>query len=131
MDHASNPTYDYARIALGSIRLLNGGVALVAPQLLARRLGIDPEATPAALYVFRMFGIRTVLIALDLLIQTGRRRADALNQAPIIHASDTIAAALAMLSGRLPGNAGLTITAISALNTALALYARKGLQDSH
>ena len=124
-------SYDYARIALGCIRLFNGGVALLAPGLLAKRLGIDPETTPAALYVFRMFGIRTVLIAGDLLIQTGRRRDDAIHQAPIIHASDTIAAALAMFSGRLPGNSGLMITAISALNTALALYARKGLQDSH
>lgn len=127
MNTTTNSSYDYARIALGCIRLVNGGLALLAPQFLASRLGIDPKTTPAALYVFRMFGIRTVLIAGDLLIQTGRRREDAVNQAPMIHASDTIAAALAMLSGRLPGNSGLMITAISAVNTALALYARKGL----
>jgi hypothetical protein len=129
VDHPGNRTYDYARIALGVIRLFNGGVALVAPQLLAGRIGIDPRTTPAALYVFRMFGVRTVLIAGDLLFQTGSRRTDALNQAPLIHASDTVAAALALLSGRLPGNSGLMITAISAVNTALALYARKALRD--
>jgi hypothetical protein len=110
--------------------LLNGALALVAPQLLAKRLGIDPRTTPAALYVFRMFGIRTVLIAMDLLLQSGQRRDDAIKQAPIIHASDTMAAALAALSGRMPGSSGLMITLISAVNTALALYARKGLEQS-
>jgi hypothetical protein len=129
VDNPSNRSYDYARIALGLIRLFNGGVALLAPQLLAGRLGIDSRATPAALYVFRMFGIRTVLIALDLLIESDKRRADAINQAPVIHASDTIAAGLAMLSGRMPGKSGVMITVISAINTALALYARKGLQS--
>jgi hypothetical protein len=128
MDNASKSSYDYARIALGLIRLFNGGAALLAPQLLAGRLGIDSRATPAALYVFRMFGIRTVLIAADLLLASGKRRIDALNEAPLIHASDTIAAAIAMLSGRMPGGSGVTITAISAINTALALYARKGIQ---
>jgi hypothetical protein len=130
VDNASNSSYDYARIALGCIRLFNGGIALIAPQMLAKRLGIDPRATPAALYVFRMFGIRTVLIAFDLLFERGKRRADAVNQAPIIHASDTIAAGIAALSGRMPGTSGVMITVISAINTALALYARKGLEQS-
>jgi hypothetical protein len=129
VENVSNRSYDYARIALGCIRLFNGGAALLAPELLAKRLGIDPRTTPAALYVFRMFGIRTVLIAADLLIETGQRREDAIKRAPVIHASDTLAAALAMLSGRMPGNSGLMITAISAVNTALALYARKGLEQ--
>ena len=125
-----NDSHDVARILLGCIRLFNGGVALIAPQLLARNIGIDPDLTPGALYVFRMFGIRTVLIAADLLFSTGRRQADAIDQAPIIHASDTIAAALAASSGKLPGRAGLTITIISAVNTALALYARQGVHRS-
>lgn len=119
--------HDFARIALGGIRLLNGGIALIAPQVLATRIGIDPDTTPGALYTFRMFGIRTVLIAADLLFATGRRRANAIDQAPIVHASDTIAAAIAAASGKLPGRAGATITLISAVNTILALYARRGL----
>jgi hypothetical protein len=118
--------HDLARIVLGCIRMLNGGLALLAPQFLARNIGIDPRRTPGALYVFRMFGIRTVLIGADLLLATGQRRTQALQRAPIIHASDTAAAALAAATGRLPGNAGLTITLISAVNTALALYARRG-----
>ena len=123
-------SHDVARILLGCIRLFNGGLALIAPQLLAKNIGIDPDVTPGALYVFRMFGIRTVLIAADLLFSTGRRQEEAIERAPVIHASDTIAAALAALSGKLPGRGGLTITVISAVNTALALYARQGLHRS-
>ena len=78
-----------------------------------------------------MFGVRTVLIAIDLLFASGQRQADAINQAPIIHASDTIAAAVAAATGRLPNRSGLTITLISAINTGLALWAREGLQRSH
>ena len=123
-------SHDVARIVLGCIRLFNGGVALIAPQFLARNVGIDPDTTPGALYVFRMFGIRTVLIAVDLLFSTGRRQAEAIDQAPMIHASDTVAAVLAALSGKIPGRGGLTIVLISAVNTALALYARQGLHRS-
>jgi hypothetical protein len=125
-----NDSHDYARLALGLIRLVNGSLALIAPQFLARNVGIDPDTTPGALYVFRMFGVRTVLIAWDLLFATGQRRANAMSRAPIIHASDAVAAMLAASSGRLPGRSGLTITLISAVNTALALYARQGLRTS-
>ncbi len=119
---------DYARVAVGCIRMVNGSLGLVAPQVLARNIGIDPDTTPGALYVFRMFGVRTVLIAADLLFATGRRRADAVVQAPMIHASDTVAAVIAAFSGRLPGRSGMTIVLISAANTLLALYARHGLK---
>jgi hypothetical protein len=122
-------SHKIACILLGCIRLLNGSVALVAPQLLCRNIGIDPDATPAALYVFRMFGIRTVLIALDVLFARGPRQVEAINRAPVIHASDTMAAAIAAASGRLPGRSGTTIVAISAVNTALALWARNGLDS--
>ena len=121
--------HDIARTALGCVRLINGGLALIAPQFLARNIGIDPRLTPGALYVFRMFGIRTVFIGADLLLARGARRDDAVRRAAIIHASDTIAAALAAATGRLPGRSGLAITLISAVNTALALVARQGLSN--
>jgi hypothetical protein len=117
-----------ARVLLGCIRLINGGLALVAPQFLCRNIGIDPELTPAALYVFRMFGIRTVLIATDLLFATGQTQARAIEQAPLIHASDTLAAALAAATGRLPGRSAAPLVVISAVNTVLALWARKDLR---
>jgi hypothetical protein len=115
---------DSARVLLGWIRLLNGSLALLAPGFLARRIGVDPEADPGITYVFRMFGIRTVLIAADLLVQTGERRTEAVRRAPLIHASDTLAALLAT-RGRRFGKGGRGIVAISALNTLLALLANR------
>ena len=115
---------DIARVLLALIRLFNGAAALLAPQFLAKQLGVDPDANPAMLYVFRMFGIRTVLIALDLLFQSGEKRTDAVRRAVLIHASDTVAAWLATMSGRFPKN-GKYIVWISALNTALAVVANR------
>ena len=110
-----------ARFLLGTIRIANGTVALLAPARLAERLGADPEQSPALLYALRMFGVRTVLIGRDLLRNDER----AVRAAPFIHASDTVAAALAATSGKVPRRVGIAITAISALNTALALAARR------
>jgi hypothetical protein len=115
---------DLARVLLAVVRLVNGFAALVVPQLLARNVGIDPEENPAVLYVFRMFGIRTVLIGLDLL-SGGERRAQALQVAPLIHGSDTLAAFLAAQSGRFPKPAGWLVVGISAFNTLLALLAKR------
>jgi hypothetical protein len=121
---ADDRVREYARILLACIRILNGGLALLAPGFLARRIGIDPDANPGALYVFRMFGIRTVLIGAELLIQTGDRRAEALRRAILIHASDTVAAVLATLSGSFPKE-GRAIVWISAVNTLLAIVANR------
>lgn len=107
------------------IRLFNGLAALVVPGQLAERLGIDTDANPAALYVLRMFGIRTVLIGWDLLVSTGDRRAQALKMAPVIHASDTVAAYLASQNPRFPQPMGRVTVIISAVNTALALIANR------
>jgi hypothetical protein len=115
---------DKARIALAAIRLLNGVLALLVPGFLAKQVGVDPEMNPGMSYVFRMFGIRTVLIGADLLTQDGERRREALNRAVLIHASDTLAAFLATLSGQFPKK-GRLIVGISALNTALAVLANR------
>jgi hypothetical protein len=115
---------DYARIALGVIRLVNGLAALLVPGLLARQVGVDPDQNPGITYAFRMFGVRTVLIGADLLLQTGQRRAESLRAAVLIHASDTLAALLATLSGHFPRR-GRFIVLISAINTLLALYASR------
>src|SRR5215831_16435497 len=100
-----NHTRDYARVLLACIRLFNGLAALLVPGMLARQLGVDPDANPGMLYVFRMFGIRTVLIGAELLVQTGERRAEACRRAVLIHASDTVAAFIASRSGQFPKNA--------------------------
>ena len=115
---------DKARVALACIRLLNGGLALLMPGLLAKQVGVDPEVNPGVTYVFRMFGVRTVLIGADLLTLDGERRQEALNRAALIHGSDTLAAFLATLSGQFPKK-GRLIVGISALNTALAVLANR------
>jgi hypothetical protein len=115
---------DVARILLALIRLANGSAALLVPGFLARQVGVDPDANPGVVYVFRMFGVRTVLIGVELLTQTGERRTEALRRAVIIHASDTLAAFLASLNGNFPKN-GRVIVVISALNTVLAIIASR------
>jgi hypothetical protein len=111
---------DAARIALAGVRLVNGTTALLKPDILARILGVDPDESPALLYALRMFGVRTVVIALELL----RREPAALRTAVPIHASDMTAALF--LARRLPREKGAVVVGISAVNTALALLARRG-----
>jgi hypothetical protein len=115
---------DYARVLLACIRLLNGGLALVVPGFLARQIGVDPDANPGIVYVFRMFGIRTVLIGVELLRGRDARRDAAVREAVVIHASDTLAAFLASVSANFP-RSSRTIVAISAVNTVLAILANR------
>ena len=67
---------DHARLALATIRLVNGTLALVAPNTLLRRLGADPNANKVAIYPMRMFGIRTVVLGVQLLIDAPSPEAD-------------------------------------------------------
>lgn len=112
-----------ARYALSAIRILNGLLALVAPSLIIRRFGEDPDKDAAAIYGLRLFGVRTVLIGADLITQHGQPLQHTINQAVIIHASDTVTAATLGTSGRLRPQMAVPITLISALNTALAVAA--------
>jgi len=115
-----------ARVALGTIRLVNGAVALTVPEQFAKRVGVDPDENRPALYVMRLFGARTVLLGADLLRGDGPERAHALRVAPLVHVSDTAAAALAGATGQLPAKAARAATAISGVNVLLALLARRG-----
>lgn len=118
-------TPDSARVALAGIRLFNGAAALVAPRALARRLGAEGEAHGATVHVSRMFGIRTVLIALDLLSGDPAVRRHAARVAIVVHASDTASAAAAGLSRRMPPRAAVLATGISAFNVVLAAIAHR------
>lgn len=120
-DHAD----DYARIALAGIRLFNGVAALFVPATLARRLGVNPETNPAAPYVLRLFGVRTVLIGAQLLVRDGGLRTHSLRVAPVIHAVDAAAALVAGDRGHLPRRAATIAALISTVNTGLAVVAQK------
>jgi hypothetical protein len=117
--------HDYARITLAGIRLFNGVAALFVPATLARQLGVDPAANPAALYALRLFGVRTVLIGAQLLLRDGGVRAHSLRVAPAIHAIDASAALIAGGRGQLPQRAATTAAVISSVNTLLAIVALK------
>jgi len=106
------------------IRIVNGTVALVAPGRLAQRLGVEATAGGLLPYVFRMFGVRTVVIGRDLL----RKEPAAVRSATLVHGCDTLAAVLATSTGRVPRRIGAVVVAISAANTALALLAQRSSQ---
>jgi hypothetical protein len=112
---------DVARVALAAIRIFNGGTALVAPERLNRRLGLDETAV----YPWRMFGVRTVLIGVDLLSSDKDVRRHAQRLALLVHVSDTISAAKAGFTKTLSPRAAATATAISAVNVGLALLASR------
>jgi uncharacterized protein YjeT (DUF2065 family) len=116
-------TQERARVALGVIRLINGILALLLPSVLADRLARGGERSSASTYVFRLFGIRTIFLGLDLLTANEPRRREALRRAPIIHASDAAAAFLAGVSRQLPFGAAVAASGISCLNLVLALAA--------
>jgi hypothetical protein len=115
---------DYARITLACVRIFNGTAALAAPRAFARRLGTEADADGSAVHIARMFGIRTILIGLDLLSSDPEVRRHAQKVALLVHASDTASAAAAGLSKQLPPRAAVLATGISALNVGLALIAR-------
>jgi hypothetical protein len=114
-----------ARKVLAVVRIVNGVLALVAPKFLLRRLGTDPDRDPSGIYPFRMFGIRTVIIGMDLLVLTGDEQRRATKLAVLIHATDTASAATCLVKGYLPRKAGIVATAISGLNTVLAVIAAR------
>jgi hypothetical protein len=110
-----------ARYALAAVRLVNGGLGLLAPRLIVDRFDPGRPPSPAAVYAFRLFGIRTVLVALDLLRPEHAQRAA--REGVLIHASDTVTAASLALSGAVPRRTGIVTTAISAGNVVLAVLA--------
>ncbi|MBG0832624.1 hypothetical protein HS041_33545 [Planomonospora sp. ID67723] len=117
MDHRS--TTGGARRALAFVRIVMGATALLAPGLITGRLQADPGRNPAAPYFLRLFGIRTVVMGFDLL--SGHPRT--LRSAPLVHASDALAALAAGRSGQVPWRGAAAAAGLSAVNTALALAA--------
>lgn len=116
-----------ARTALGVIRLVNGVGSLFAPKFMAKRFGVDAEANPSVIYIMRLFGVRTIILGLELLLLKDEAKIrDAVRVGVLIHASDTTAAVIAGVKGQLPVKAAATGAAISAVNTALAVAATVG-----
>jgi hypothetical protein len=119
---------DVARVTLAGVRLFNGAGSLVAPEAFARRMGAAPGAEGPSVHPWRMFGIRTVLVALDLVSKDPAVRRHALRVALLIHVSDTVSAARAGLAGQVPKKTAVVTTAVSAGNVVLAAVASSGLR---
>jgi len=120
---------DYARVTLACIRIFNGTASLAAPSAFARRLGTEADGEGSAVHISRMFGIRTVLVGVDLLSRDPDTRRHAQRMALLIHASDTASAAAAGLSRQLPARSAALATGISALNVVLAWIARPDARE--
>ena len=110
---------DHARLALATIRLVNGTLALVAPNALLRRLGADPNVNKVAIYPMRMFGIRTVVLGVQLLIDAPSPEADRFGV--VIHATDAATAITAGVRRELPPRVAAMTSMISLINTGLAV----------
>src|SRR5215472_1742070 len=117
-----------ARLTLASIRVINGGLALIAPNVIIGRFGEqsadrNSAANSAAIYGLRMFGIRTVLLGVDLATLSGEPLRRALRQAVLIHATDTATVVLLAVSRRAKRRTAIPLALISLTNTALAITA--------
>jgi hypothetical protein len=112
-----------ARWTLAVIRVINGGLALLAPGFIIGRFNEPPNPNGAALYGLRMFGIRTVLLGVDLATLSGEPLRRALREAVIIHATDTAAVALLGVTGRAKPRTVIPLALISLTNTTLAVTA--------
>lgn len=114
-----------ARTTLAGIRIFNGAVGLFAARRMAQQLGGELGDDKRFVYPARMFGIRTIVLGVDLLTlranDPGARRV--LTQAVLIHATDTTSAAYAGWRGEVPAKAAKFTTAVSAVNTVLAVLA--------
>jgi hypothetical protein len=120
-----------ARYALGVVRVVNGVLGLMAPTFIARRLGDrQPDRNAAAIYGIRLFGVRTIVIGLDLLGPPGEARDRAVRAAPLIHGSDTATVLTLQRHKVLPTPMARPLAAISGVNTLLAVLANLGARRS-
>jgi len=119
-----------SHLLLGGIRLFNGATALLVPELVVRRLGADPDASPSAVYPLRMFGVRTVVLGAELLLGAPETRRRSLELGVLVHASDTASVALGGLRGQLPPRTAALLTGVSTLNTALAVLGTRAARRS-
>jgi hypothetical protein len=116
-----------ARYALGGVRLAAGTTGLLAPRMIISRFGDEaPGSNAAAIYGLRLFGIRTILIGLDLWRLKGRDLDRAVRAAPLIHASDTATVFALQQNKLLSPERARPLLLISGVNTLLSVLAFLG-----
>ncbi len=112
-----------ARYVLAVVRIFNGSASLLVSRPFAQRLGLDPDGNPAAVYVMRLFGVRTIYVGAELLLGRGDHLRHAVQVAPARHLSDTVSAIAAGATGQLSKKSARTATIISGVNVILAFLA--------
>jgi hypothetical protein len=98
-----------------------GTLGLLAPATLIKRMEPDGGPSPAAVYAFRLFGIRTILLGLDLLIRPDDEVQRELRQGVVIHASDVVTVVALGVQHKIPHRTAVLTTLISGTNVALAI----------
>jgi hypothetical protein len=116
----------HARYGLATVRIINGGLGLFAPKVLIKRLDPAHEPSAAAIYAFRLFGIRTILLGLDLLVRPNAEVQRAMRQGVLIHLSDFLTIVLLGAQRKVPPRSAALITFISATNVAMAVAGIEG-----
>jgi hypothetical protein len=110
-----------ARQGLAGVRILMGTLGLVAPAVLIKRMEPEEPQSPAAVYAFRLFGIRTILLGLDLLVRPDEEVQRELRQGIVIHGSDVVTVVALGLRNEIPRRAAVLTTLISGANLAMAV----------
>jgi hypothetical protein len=90
----------HARYGLAAVRIVNGSLGLFAPRVLIKRLDPSHEPSPAAIYAFRLFGVRTILLGLDVLVRPDAEVQRAMREGVLIHLSDMVTIRAAPRSSR-------------------------------
>ena len=106
---------------LAGIRLVNGGLALTVPNVVGGRLGVNTTTSPGLGYAFRLFGVRTVLLGIQLWRTPATAGNHVIRETILIHGADTAAALVVYKMGELPRKGAMLAVGISALNTGLAV----------
>ena len=115
-----------ARRLLAGARVGVGALAVLAPKLTGKLVGVDPEANPAAVYMTRMFGARELFMASPFLLPApGLDEAELAQRGIPVDAIDLAAALLAGLSGALPMRAALPAAGAAAGGVALGVIASR------
>lgn len=102
-------------------RLVVGGGALLAPRLVGRAFGIEPDDNPALPYVGRLFGVRAVFMALSLAVSQGSERDRQLRGGVAVDVTDALAAVAARRTRGLGGRAGTAAFLAAVTEAALGL----------
>lgn len=92
------------RLAFGLalVRIGSGALALVAPRVLHRLSGLEPDVSQAAITYTRYFGTRALGLGISYLMADERLRRDLVRLGVLVDGGDTIFAAGMLAQGTLP-----------------------------